>query len=167
MDLSHSGRLMARSRRTPAVLCWQMLFRAFQPTNYRANQKKVTSSDLGICSAPSPGHKIFSKHSLPLGSLASPSGVCGPGRKNRSPLRYASVGMTKGTVGFSLRICGLGKETAGPSTSLRTGWHYSRPAYLASSVKLSFNSTDFCAASGSTTRYIFASACLPSNVITT
>jgi hypothetical protein len=40
------------------------------------------------------------------------------------------------------------------------------PAYLASSVKLSFNSTDFTAASGSTTRYIFASACLPSTVIT-
>ena len=40
-------------------------------------------------------------------------------------------------------------------------------SYLASNTKLSFNSTLFSAASGSTTRYIFASACLPSNVITT
>jgi len=41
-----------------------------------------------------------------------------------------------------------------------------KPVYLASSVKVSFTSTDFCGASGSTTRYIFTSACLPCSVIT-
>ena len=40
------------------------------------------------------------------------------------------------------------------------------PYLYASSVKLSFTSTDFCAASGSTTRYIFTSACLPCSVMT-
>ncbi len=97
-----------------------MLFRAFQPQT-TGEIKKVTASERsgGICSAPSPGHKILEAQASPL-DLWRVHREFVAGRKN------------PGKGGGFLRICGLGKETAGPSSSHRTGWHYSPPAYLAS-----------------------------------
>jgi hypothetical protein len=98
--------------------------------------------------------------------------VCGHNVSTRAPVLAFLNQIGKRFINQRLELTSLAGRKRAPflqcfridsccETSREQAENTSRSRYFSSKVKLSCNSTDLCAASGSTTRYIFASACLP------